>query len=253
MATVEADRIALKAPKNKEKKRSIAPIIISVILLLIVGAAVAVVGFNVFNLRDRYLTGILRNIPIVNNLLPAETAPDPTETATKEELLAQISQLERTLRDREDQITQLNEKSNMYLTELERLQDIETQQAEIKQQKADFDKMIATNDPMAYQAFYESVDPTNAEQLYKEVVGVNQASAEINQYISAFTSMDATAAAAILEQLVSGDLNLVVDILSRMDAASRGEILAAMTPPSAAAVSKRAAPNFNAISKVATE
>ncbi len=227
---------------RKEKKRSALPAILGILVaLLIVGAGVAIIGFNALGIRDRYLTDILKNIPIVNNLLPAEAVNVPP-TVSVEDLQRQITELTNQVGQLTEQNKSLSDKNNIYLQQLEQLQKVEAQQQQFVQDKAQFDEMIALKDPNAYRQFYQSVDPTHAEELYKQVVQISQNMAEVNKYVAAFADMDAGNAAAILEELLTGDLNLVVEILKNTDSTVCGEILAAMTPANAAKVTKRMSP-----------
>lgn len=60
-------KVNKKKDKKKGKKKGKGKIIFLIILLLIVGAAVAVFGFNVFNLRDEYVYPVLREVPVVKD------------------------------------------------------------------------------------------------------------------------------------------------------------------------------------------
>ena len=88
-----------------------------------------------------------------------------------------------------------------------------------------------------YKEYYESINPENAEQLYKQVVSQMQEDEEIADYIKAYSEMKPKAAAAIMEKMTD-DLKLVAKILSGMKADARGDILAAMSPDVAASVTK---------------
>ena len=58
----------------------------------------------------------------------------------------------------------------------------------------------------------------------------------------AYSKMDAKSAAAILEEM-TGDINLVSDILNNMKSTQRAAILAAMDPVFAAKITKVMHPN----------
>ena len=89
----------------------------------------------------------------------------------------------------------------------------------------------------AYQKYYESIDPTTAEYLYKQVVGQLAEDSAIEEYVQAYSSMKPKSAAAIFEEMTN-NLNLVARILGEMEAETRGAILAAMDPEVAAKVTR---------------
>ena len=88
-----------------------------------------------------------------------------------------------------------------------------------------------------YQKYYETIDPTNAEYLYKQVIEQVQENAKLSSYAQAYADIEPAAAAKIFEEMTS-DLDLVAKILNQMSAESRGNILAAMDPEIAARVTK---------------
>ncbi len=214
-----------------------------IIFLVIIAAFVAIVGFNAFNIRNKYLGSVLRNIPIVKNLLPAETVEeDELAGLSKEELQAKIKELEAKDAKNIEQINSLNDKIKLYTTEITRLQEIEGQQLDFKAQKEEFDRLVGLNDPEAYAKFYDSVYPDTAAQIYREVIGINITEKELKNYVTSYSSMDPSNAAAIFDVMTGTDLDLVALIMKNLSSDSRGEIMAAMKPANAAAVTKRLAP-----------
>ena len=88
-----------------------------------------------------------------------------------------------------------------------------------------------------HQKYYELIDPTNAEYLYKQVVTQLQQDAKLSDYAQAYAAMEPEAAAKIFESMTN-DLDLVAKILNQMNAASRGNILANMDAEVAAKVTR---------------
>lgn len=235
----------IKNVKQKGKRKGwIVPV---VLLLLIIGTGVAVVGFNVFGIRDKYLTGILRNIPIVSNLLPAENSSeeDPYDGKTPEELKNEIERLKLEIAEKDENYNTLLDKNNRNIRELDNLKDIESQYEQFSSDKAEFDELIGLKDPQAYAKFYESIDPVNAERIYAEAVKQNAANAEIKKYVATFTEMDATAAARILDSMTATGPDLVVNIFINMPTANRAEILAEMSVENATVIARRMSSVFD--------
>ena len=117
-----------------------------------------------------------------------------------------------------------------------------------KQNEADFEAMREqfyeevvfsdeAPDIQEYQKYYESIDPANAEILYKQVVEQRQDEEEIEDYVKTYSSMKPKEAAAIFDTMTS-DLKLVARILKNMDAQSRADILGKMNSDIAAKVTE---------------
>lgn len=233
-----------KALKRSEKKGGSGRLIVIAVVLLLVGLAVWVVGFNGLGVRDKYVYGFLRNIPIVKNVVPAPKAEDdPLAGLTNEQLALQINGLQTQLENKDAEIKSLNDKSDSYVKELARLQEIEKYQLDVKAQKEEFDSMIALNDPSAYEKFYASVSPENAERLYKEVVGTIESDKELKNYASTFSAMDEGEAAKILEAMIASDMNRVVLILKNISVDARAAIMGKLTPANGARVARMLAPD----------
>lgn len=235
---------------SKKKGKGIIGIIFALLfLLLIVGMAVAILFFNAFNIRDKYLRGTIEKIPIVKNLLPTTVTTDENgntidnKELSKEELQSQIKELEKQIETQKTQITTLTDNTSALELENKRLQEIESQQVDFKNTKEEFDRLVALNDPAAYSAFYEQISPENASVLYAETKLSAEQKKELKKYTDTFANIDADAGAKIIEQLVDTDIDLVILILKNIDSEQRATIMAAMDPIKAAMVVKRMAPD----------
>ena len=125
--------------------------------------------------------------------------------------------------------------------EIERLQEFEQMQVEFQRIKEQFYEEIIYSDnspgPEAYQKYYESIDPTTAEALYKQVIKQLEEDKEMDEYVAMYSSMKPKAAAAIFDEMTD-NLNLVASILKAMGSDASGDILAAMDTATAAKVTK---------------
>ncbi len=240
-----AEREAKRAEKEAKKKaRSfVSKIMPWFVFLLIVGGIFSAIWFNVLNVRDQYVFPALKNVPFVKTLVPdLEQAVADSEKPPKDELMTQIAQLERKLKDSEDQVAKLTQKNKLFTEQVADLQVIADQQTKFKEDKAAFDEMVASNDPAAYKAFYEQISPENAAELYKASLSSVAQSKELKNYIAKYQAMDEAAAAAVLEELLTTDSELVVTILKNIDSEKCAAVLAAMTPQNAATVTKQMYP-----------
>ena len=88
-----------------------------------------------------------------------------------------------------------------------------------------------------YKKYYESIEPQNAEVLYKQVVQQIENDEEVEDYAKTYANMKPKEAAAIFNTMTD-DLRLVGKILWAMDTESRGKILGAMDSDIAASVTE---------------
>ncbi|MBR1629974.1 MAG: hypothetical protein IJ679_12040, partial [Lachnospiraceae bacterium] len=85
----------------------------------------------------------------------------------------------------------------------------------------------------AYREYYESIEPDNAEQIYRQIIEQQQASKQIQEFATTYSTMDASEAAAIFDTM-SDNLKLVSRILGAMSVEERSQILSAMDKENAA-------------------
>ena len=118
--------------------------------------------------------------------------------------------------------------------------------AQYKQNEADFEaekqkfyqEVVFSDsapDIEEYKQYYESIDPADAEIIYRQVVEQTAANDEMDDYVKAYSSMKPKEAAAIFDTMTD-NLQLVADILDSMDAQSRANILGKMDAATAAKV-----------------
>ena len=89
-----------------------------------------------------------------------------------------------------------------------------------------------------YKTYYESINPDNAEIIYRQVIYDVNASQEIQDKVDIYSNMDPKAAARIFETL-SNDTDLLLLILSNMNKSSSSEILSEMNPELAGTLTKK--------------
>ncbi len=241
LSSKEAKR-ELKAQRKREKKPGKVGLIILFVFLFLAVAAVVTWIFNIFDLREQVYIPLLRNVPIVSNLLPSPETAGAEQVLTQEQLLAKVQELETQLDKSDKDLKAANDKNKVFTDELTRLQAIEEQQLTFKAEKEAYERGVAENDPNAFVKFFESVSPETAESIYREIIGTVEENKNLKKYVATYQGMDETAAAKLLEELVTTDMDLVVLILKNIDNRKTSAILAAMTPANAARITKRMAP-----------
>lgn len=220
-----------------------------IIVLIWIGILCLVVKLDFGGFGSGVLTPILKDVPVLNKILPSASvtvAPEGEEDAyggytDLQEAVDYIKELELELEraqsaktGNEDEIKELKE-------EVERLKTFEESQVEFQRIKTEFyeEVVYAQNGPgiEEYRKYYEEMDPSMAEYLYKQVVTQLEESDEIKGYARAYAEMKPKEAAAIFEAMPD-NLELAARILGAMEADERGKILGAMDPEIAARLTK---------------
>ena len=223
------------------------------IILIWLGILVLLVKMDVGGFGSNVLTPILKDVPVINKILPSEST---TETTKNEEAYGGYNSLKdaveqiKTLEKQLDQAQSTNatyaEQIDTLKTEVQRLKTFEDNQVEFQKIKEQFyeEVVYAENGPGAdeYRQYYEEMDPTTAEALYKQVIQTEAADKQMQEYANTFSNMQASEAAAILGNMTD-NLDLAAPILKNLDVSTRGAILGAMDSAIAARIVKIMDPN----------
>lgn len=216
------------------------------IILVWVAILCVVIKLDVGGFGSKVLTPLLKDVPVVNLILPNSQNSGNISTenggyTNLNDATEQIKNLELQLQQAQTDNLKLQEDVANLKAENARLQEFEDKQVEFQRIKNEFyeEVVYAENGPgaEAYQKYYESMDPTTAEYLYKQVIAQLQEDKSVQDYASAYSSMKPKKAAAIFEQMTD-NLNLAARILKTMSAENRGNILAEMDPSIAAKLTK---------------
>ena len=216
------------------------------IILVWVAILCVVIKLDVGGFGSKVLTPLLKDVPVVNLILPNSQNSGNISTenggyTNLNDATEQIKNLELQLQQAQTDNLKLQEEVANLKAENARLQEFEDKQVEFQRIKNEFyeEVVYAENGPgaEAYQKYYESMDPTTAEYLYKQVIAQLQEDKSVQDYASAYSSMKPKKAAAIFEQMTD-NLNLAARILKTMSAENRGDILAEMDPAIAAKLTK---------------
>lgn len=196
------------------------------------------------------LSPLLKDVPVVNKILPSENLPGQESGDVEDEYagftnmkeaMEQIKLLELQLEQADLKTSTLEEENAKLKEEVTRLKTFEASQVEFERIKTEFyeEVIYADKGPGVdeYQKYYESIDPATAEFLYRQVVAQTEESKEIQEYAQAYSEMKPKQAAAIFEEMTN-NLNLAARILKEMSAEDRGKILGAMDAEIAAKLTK---------------
>lgn len=233
---------------EEENETAGGKLVIVFVTILIVAVWLAIfallIKWDVGGFGSSVLYPLLKDVPYVNKILPEVNDPnkdDPYAYESIDDAVAQIKKLEKQLAKAKESSGDSDETISELQDEVARLKVYEQEQADFEEIRTKFYEEVVFGDKAPdieeYKTFYESIDPENAEQLYKQVVSQMQEDEEVADYVKAYSEMKPKAAASIMESMTD-DLELVAKILSNMKADKRGDILAAMSPDVAASVTK---------------
>lgn len=223
------------------------------IIVIWLGILVLLIKMDVGGFGSHVLTPIFKDIPVVNRILPSEST---TETSKKEETYGGYSSIKEAvdqIKKLELQLDQMQSSNTTYVEQIEalkaevkRLKTFEDNQVAFQEIKEEFyeEVVYAENGPGAdeYQKYYEEMDPTTAEQLYKQVIQSEATDKKMKEYATTFSNMQDSEAAAILGAMTD-NLELAAQILECLSVEDRGAIMGAMDPAVAARITKIMDPN----------
>ena len=220
-----------------------------IIVIVWIAILCLIVKLDFGGFGSNVLTPILKDVPVLNLILPSNKEVVVDEGASEayggytnlREAVDYIKELELELEraqsahsDSSDEVAQLK-------AEVERLKTFEDSQVDFQKVKTEFYEEVVYADKgpgiEEYRKYYEEMDPATAEYLYKQVVTQLEESQEVIDYAKAYSEMKPKEAAAIFEEMTD-NLNLAARILGVMEADSRGKILGVMDPEIAARITK---------------
>jgi len=210
------------------------------IILVWLGIIILLIKFDVGGFGSTILRPMIKDVPYLNMILPEnnsleedteyqyETINDAVERIKELEAL-----LDTALADNStdtDTIAQLQ-------AQIAELQIYKEEQAEFENLKEKFYEEVVFSeeapDIEEYKTYYESIDPENAEVLYKQTVEQLEYRNMVDDYAKTYSTMKPKEAAAIFDTMTD-NLQLVADILLSMETQARADILGKMEPEIAA-------------------
>ena len=186
------------------------------------------------------LRPLIKDVPYLNWILPEADYPeDSTEYQyeTIDDAVDRIKELEALL---DTQLTTNSDNAELIKdlqAQIAELQVYKLEQDEFEKNKEKFYEEVVFSDEApdieTYKTYYESIDPENAEVLYKQVIEQIEYNNMVEDYAKTYSSMKPKQAAAIFNTMTD-DLQLVADILLSMSTQARADILGKMEPEIAA-------------------
>jgi flagellar motility protein MotE (MotC chaperone) len=217
------------------------------IIFIWLGIIILLVKMDVGGFGSTVLKPILEDIPVVNMILPSEGGTETTSDKSYEgytsikDAVADLNKVQQQLEQAQNTNATYSEQIEALKAEVKRLQTFEDNQVEFQKIKEQFyeEVVYAENGPGAeeYREYYEEMDPSTAEALYKQVIQEEAVNVKMKDYVATFSGMDASSAASILSAMTD-DMDLAAEILSNMTSTQRAAIMAEMDANVAARLSK---------------
>ena len=224
--------LANGAEYEEEGGSRLAVFFVTLVIVVIWLAILALlVKMDVGGFGSNVLAPILKDVPVVNRILPsAAPAMENTDSegyggyASLEEAVDYIKQLELELEREQTASNAKNTEVEALKAEVLRLQEFEQRQVEFQRIKTEFYEEVANLDPEGLLKYYESMDPTTMEYIAKQIAVQEQRKEDLDNYIQTFAKMKPKSAAKMFEAM-SDRLELVAEILEAMTVEQRADIM----------------------------
>lgn len=247
-AVTDGGTMYLDAEEDEDEGSLSMALITMFIVIIWLAILCLLIKLDVGGFGSGILAPIFKNVPVINKILPDKDVYVEEEREFKD-LNAAVAEIERLRAENEElksmqaaaEAADPSEEVAALKEEIKRLQTFENSQIEFQKLKTEFYEEVVFADQAPdisnYKTYYESIDPDNAEYLYKQVVQQMAEDKELSEYVKAYSEMKPKSAAKVFEEM-SGNLDLVARILGQMDASQRAKILNVMDPKIASSLTK---------------
>ena len=224
------------------------------IVILWLAIVCVVIKMDVGGFGSSVLTPILKDVPVVNMILPSKSHSGSSNTTSEnyggydsmEEAVAYIKQLEQELEREQTASKAKDTQIDELKAETLRLKEFEERQVEFQRIQAEFmeEVVYAEKGPGAeeYRKFYEAANPTVAESIYRQVITQEAADSKVQEYAQTYSEMKPKQAAKVFEEMTD-NLDLVAKILNAMSVDDRAAIMGVMDSAVAARLTKMMDPS----------
>ena len=229
--------------EEKESGKGVLALVTVLIVIIWLGIIAILIKTDVGGFGSTVLYPVLKDVPYINKILPNQDSAINEITDTQyqysslDDAIDRIKELELQL----DEAQNNKKKDKQTIKDLKKqIEDLSTykeDQAAFEKEKEKFYEEVVFSDEAPdineYKTYYESIDPENAEVLYKQVVEQITYDDEVQDDAKTYSQMKPKEAAAIFDTMTD-NLGLVSDILMCMGAQARADILGKMNAETAA-------------------
>ena len=235
---------------EEEKGNGVSSFIVTTVIVAIwIAILCLLIKLDVGGFGSEILTPLLKDVPVLNLILPGEHGPTETTEEGAIEGYTSLREAVDTIKSLELQLEHAQTVNNTNAEELttlkkevERLQEFELKQVEFQRIYDQFYQEVVYSDKAPdleeYKKFYESMDAATAEAIYKQVLLKLEEEKEVTEYVSIYSQMKPKAAAKIFDELTATDSIMLSKILLKMETDAAAKILAAMEAENAAKLTK---------------
>lgn len=241
------DRFDTTDKKGKAKGKVFAVLLILLIVFVWLAIFALLIKLDVGGFGSSILRPLIKDIPIINRVLP-EVSDEQLAYENNypykslEDAIKRIKELELEIENMSEDDTDSTDKINELEAEVARLKVFEDNQLAFEERRKEFDTEVVFGEKAPsieeYKKYYESINPTNAEEIYRQVVEQGQISKSIEEKANIYKKMKPDAAAQILETMTA-DIDLVAQMLLNMSPSESSAILAKMDSTAAAKITKK--------------
>ncbi len=224
------------------------------IILIWLIILIALIKFDVGGFGSSVLRPILKDVPVINMILPKPSEEELLKEAEEEgeenqiATLSQAKEMIAMLEEENEKLSGNNKTLKEQIADLEkqieRLEVFENAQNEFQLQKEEFYNEIVYGekapDADTYIEWYESIDAAHAESIYRQLLLNQSADADLKDLAKTYENMKPADAAEVLEKI--GNLDTVAEILGAMKTESRAKVMNELDPDFAANVTKKLMP-----------
>lgn len=222
-------------------------LIILLIVLIWLAILSLLIKFDVGKLGSEVLRPVLKDIPVINRILP-----DVSDEQIAEENAYPFKNLEEAveyIKKLELEADKLREENDDYASrqlemqkEIDSLRHFEEEQEAFAARVEAFDREVVYNDKAPstdeYLKWYEGMYPNNAANIYAELLERELVEESLKKYADYLASMEPGDAAAILSEYPS-DIDMICRLLDCMKKVQVSDILIEMEPLFAARILNR--------------
>lgn len=231
------DNLNMDLNEDKKGNKVLSAAITIVIILIWLGIVGILIKLDVGGFGSNVLAPVLRDVPVINKILPEETKVPEEDAAdypykSLADAISYIKEMEVQLADAQEASQKLTTQNEQLQKEVDRLKKFEQNQEEFETLKSRFyDEVVfgdAALDYENYKQYYEAINPEKAEELYKEVADKYAYNEAYSEQADAYSKMEPEQAAAIFVAM-TGDMDIVVNLLQCMKTEQRALILGAIS------------------------
>jgi len=216
----------------------IAVFIVTLIIIAIwIAILVLLIKWDIGGFGSTVLKPILKDVPYINLILPEDeedysasidVVDEEYPYSSIEDAINRIKELEIQVEDLKEESMEKDDRLSKLSSVERELEEYKAKEAEFEELKQKFNEEVVFSDKAPdineYKTYYESIEPANAEVIYKQVVKQLEADEELKTYAETYAAMKPKEAAAVFEKMTD-NLSLVAKILETMDTDSRAKIL----------------------------